>query len=82
MTREAIEKELNLSPDVMKRAIMWLLRQEFISRVYLYERGARVVGYHMIGRADTVTLPVGGVLLIDVGANIAQNHTLAVQKSD
>lgn len=82
LTREAIEKELRFSPDIMKRALTWLLHEGFISRMYLYEHGARVVGYHVIGAADTVTLPVGGgVLLIDIGANIARDHTLTVQKS-
>ena len=72
LTREAIEKELKFSPDVMKRALTWLLHEGFISRIYLYEQGARVVGYQVIGTADTVTLPVGGgVLLIDIRANIA-----------
>jgi len=61
LTREAIEKELKFSPDVMKRALTWLLHEGFISRIYLYEQGVRVVGYQVIGTADTVTLPVGGV---------------------
>jgi DNA-binding Lrp family transcriptional regulator len=81
MTREAIQKELKLSPDTMKRALTWLLREGFISRVYLYEQGARIVGYRMIGTIDTVTLPLGGVVLIDIGANIAQSHALTVQKT-
>ena len=59
MTREALEKALKFSPDVMKRALTWLLRGGFISRIYLYEHGARVVGYHVIGTTDTVTLPIG-----------------------
>jgi hypothetical protein len=79
MTREAIQKELKLSPDVMKRALTWLLREGFISRMYLYEQGARVVGYRMIGTIDTVTLPLDGVLLIDIGANIARDHALMTQ---
>jgi hypothetical protein len=80
LTRETLEKELKFSPDVMKRALTWLLHEGFISRMYLYEHGARVVAYHVIGTADTVTLPVGdGVLLIDIGANIARDHALMIQ---
>ena len=80
LTRETLEKELKFSPDIMKRALTWLLREGFISRIYLYEHGARVVGYHVIGTANTVTLPVGdGVLLIDIGANIARDHALMMQ---
>jgi predicted transcriptional regulator len=80
LTREALEKELKFSPDIMKRALTWLLREGFISRIYLYEHGARVVGYHIIGTANTVTLPVGdGVLLVDIGASIARDHALMIQ---
>ena len=58
LTRDAIEKELRFSPDTMKRALNWLLREGFISRIYLYEHGARVVGYHVIGTANTVTTSI------------------------
>jgi len=56
MTREAIMKETGLSRDRIKRALAWLIREVFVSRIYIYKDGARVAAYHVREGTQTVRL--------------------------
>ena len=56
LTREAIMKETGLSRDRIKRALAWLIREVFVSRIYIYKDGARVAAYHVREGTQTVRL--------------------------
>jgi predicted transcriptional regulator len=68
LTLEAIMKETGLSPDRMKRALAWMVRQGFLSRMYIYEKGTRKVAYHITGVTQTLTLQ------LEIDADTAKSY--------
>jgi hypothetical protein len=68
LTLEAIMKETGLSPDKMKRALTWMVRQSFLSRMYIYEKGTRKVAYRISGVTQTLTLQ------LEIDADTAKSY--------
>ena len=56
LSKGTIMKEGGLSNDQLKRALGWLIDRGYVERLFLYENGKRIAGYHV--RAAYSFLPI------------------------